>query len=103
MPLEEQQSWHYDTPTSLSIRRPDQATSKCLGLHADRPTGLGPRSQVTGISDFFLCNASAFDVWGGSIRSLNYDTGHLFLGIATSLKCRYGFDLAIKYQLRSYG
>ena len=31
-------------------------------LHADRPTGLGPGSQVTGISDFLLCNASVLTI-----------------------------------------
>ncbi len=64
-------------------KRADESV-RCSGfwaklLPADRPTGLGPGSQVTGSSNSFLCNASAFDVWGGSIGRFELRPGPSFL------------------------
>ena len=46
--------------------------------HADRPTGLGPGSQVTCRSNSFLCNASVFDVWGAEALEVRITLQDLF-------------------------
>ena len=56
---------------------------RCSGFwaklqHADRPTGLGPGSQVTCRSNSFLSNASVFDVWGAEALEVRITLQDLF-------------------------
>ncbi len=70
-----------DTTTRPSGSGPtSQSDARDFGpklVHANRQTGLGQGSQVTGISDFFLCIASVLTIRAKASGSLNYDTGPL--------------------------